>query len=202
MVPIWGIGRRPPGLPIPADEPYQPRFSGNMMFRRQAYDPHPGNRPCRPGVVLDQVENTLAEFGDQPFGEMGADALDQPGAQVLLDAVQRGRKRGPHERGLELEAVVTVVLPAPASVDVLAGLDGRGRAEDGDEVPVTPDLHAQDAEAAVGAVEGHALNQPGKGLAFGLGVDLGLHRAANRGSGLGKLVRCAIRVTTIGMAEI
>jgi hypothetical protein len=29
-------------------------------------------------------------------------------------------------------------------------------------------------------VEGHALDQPGQGFAFGFGVDLGLHGLANR----------------------
>ena len=101
--------------------------------------------------------------------------------------------RRPHERGLELEAVVTVVLPATAGMDILPGLDGRGGADDGDEVPVTPNLDAQDAEAAVRAVEGHALDQPGQGLAFGFGVDLVLHGSANRGSGVGDLEQVPVQ---------
>jgi hypothetical protein len=76
--------------------------------------------------------------------------------------------------------MVTIVLIATADMDVLPGLDGRGGTDDSDEVPVAANLDAQDPEAGVGAVEGHALDQPGQGFAFGFGVDLGLHGLANR----------------------
>ena len=64
---------------------------------------------------------------------------------------------------------VAVVDPAAAGLDELAGADrGRG-ADHGHQLPLAAHLDPQHAEAGLGAVEGHPLDQPGQGLALGRG---------------------------------
>ena len=43
-------------------------------------------------LLFDDLEHLLAEGPDQLLGEVRADALDHAGAEVLLDAFQRGRR--------------------------------------------------------------------------------------------------------------
>ena len=66
-------------------------------------------------LLLDQVEHRLAEGGDQLPGVHRADAADHAGAEVLLDALQRGRRGRLQEGGLELQAMGAVVDPDAAS---------------------------------------------------------------------------------------
>ncbi len=116
------------------------------------------------GAVLDDVEHPLAEGPYQLAGEVRADALHHTRAQVLLDAVQGARRDDPEGRGLELEPVLAVVDPSPLAFDVLAGGDGRRRADHSHQVPLTAHLHAQHAEAALPAVEGDPLDGAGEAL--------------------------------------
>ena len=116
------------------------------------------------GLLLDQVEHRVPERADQRAGIDRADAADHAGAQVLLDALQRGRLRGGDARGLELQAVVAVGGPPARGGDELAGADGRRMPHHGHEVALPARLHAQHAEAVLGVVVGHALDQAGQGL--------------------------------------
>ena len=101
------------------------------------------------GLVLDQVEHRLAERLHQPAGVDRADALDHAGAQVTLDALERGRRGGAQEGGLELQAVGAVVDPGARGLDELAGADrGRG-ADHRHQIPLAAHLDPQHAEAAV-----------------------------------------------------
>ena len=63
------------------------------------------------GLLLDDVEHGLAEGRDQLLGVHRADAADHAGAEILLDALQRGRRGRLQEGGLELQAVGAVVDP-------------------------------------------------------------------------------------------
>src|SRR6185295_15852081 len=65
----------------------------------------------------------------------------------------------------ELEAVLAVLLPLPAGLDVLAHMHLGRRAEHSDEVTVPAHLDPQYTEAGLGAVECHALNKTGQRLA-------------------------------------
>ena len=111
------------------------------------------------GLRLDDVEHLLAERLDHLLGVDRADAADHPGAEIFLDAVDRGRRRGAHEARLELLAVGAVVDPFARRGDPLAGGDHRGVADDGDQVAVAARLDAENAEAVLGVVERDALDE-------------------------------------------
>ena len=85
-----------------------------------------------------------------------------PGAEILLDAVDRRRRRGAHEARLELLAMGAVVDPFARRGDPLAGGDRGGVADDGDQFAMTARLDAQNAEAVLGVVEGDALDEAGQ----------------------------------------
>ena len=132
-----------------------------------ALGPDPGHLPQALGALLDGVEHALGERLDQLAGVDGADALDHAGAEIAFDALERGRRGGLEEGGLELEPVGPVVDPGAAGLDELAGADrGRG-ADHGHQLPLAADLDPQHAEAGLGAVEGDPLDQAGQGLALG-----------------------------------
>jgi hypothetical protein len=94
------------------------------------------------------------------------DALDHAGGEVLLDALGRGRRRRAQEICAKLYAVRSVVDPPSARLHELAGADGRSVADDRDQVAMAACLYPQNAEAALLVVEGDALDQAGKVLAF------------------------------------
>ncbi len=83
------------------------------------------------GLLLDDVEDLLAEGAHQLAGEMRADALDHARAQVLLDAFERRGRNDPQLLGLELKPVLAVVGPGAGALDVLTGRDAGRRADDG-----------------------------------------------------------------------
>ena len=114
------------------------------------------------GLGLDDVEHLLAERLDHLLGVDRADAADHAGAEILLDALDGGRRRGAHEARLELLAVGAVVDPFARGGDPLAGGDRRGVADDGDQFAMAARLDAQDAEAVLGIVEGDPLDQAGQ----------------------------------------
>jgi hypothetical protein len=121
------------------------------------------------GCLLDHVEHGLAEGLDQPLGVDGPDALDHARAEILLDALPRGRRGCPEERGLELQAVRAVVDPGAARLHELASADRRLGANDGHEVALATNLDPQHAKAVLRVVVGHPLDQPGERLALGCG---------------------------------
>ena len=120
---------------------------------------------AQPGrLLLDQLEHRRPERPHQLGGVDRADAADHAGAEVLLDAFQGGGRACPEERGLELQAVGAVVEPGAAHLQPLAGGDGGGVADDGHEVALAAHLDPQHAEARVGVVERHPLDQAGQSL--------------------------------------
>ena len=114
------------------------------------------------GLGLDDVEHLLAERLDHLLGVDRADAADHPGTEILLDAVDGGRRRGAHEARLELLAMGAVVDPFARRGDPLAGGDHGGVADDGDQIAVAARLDAQNAEAVLGVVERDALDKAGQ----------------------------------------
>ena len=93
--------------------------------------------------------------------------LIMPEAEVLLDALGRGRRRRAEKMGAKLYTVRPVVDPPPARLHELAGADGRSVADDRDQIAMAACLDPQHAEAALLVVEGDALDQAGEVLAFG-----------------------------------
>ena len=114
------------------------------------------------GRRLDDVEHLLAEGPHQLLGVDRADAADHAGAEILLDAVDRGRGRGAQEPRLELLAMGAVVDPVARRGDPLAGGDRRGVADDRDQIAMAARLDPQNAEAVLGVVEGDPLDQAGQ----------------------------------------
>jgi hypothetical protein len=119
------------------------------------------------GILLDGVEHRLGEGLDQLVGVDRANALDHARGEMLLDVLQRSRRGGAEERGLELQAVGAVVDPGAAGLDELAGADRGGGTDDGDQLALAADLDPEHAEAVLGAGVGDPLDQPGQGLALG-----------------------------------
>ena len=104
------------------------------------------------GLGLDDVEHLLAEGLDHLLGVDRTDAADHAGAEILLDAVDGGRRRGAHEARLELLTMGAVVDPFARRGDPFAGGDGGGVADDGDQIAMAARLDAQNAEAVLGVV--------------------------------------------------
>src|SRR5207248_5565324 len=116
------------------------------------------------GLLLAYLEYLLAESMDEFPGIDRADAADHAGAQVLLDALNRRRRRELEERGLELHAVDAVVHPGSARLDKLAGRNGRSMAEHGDQLPLAARLDAQHAKPVLVVVERDPLDEAGQDL--------------------------------------
>ena len=116
------------------------------------------------GLLLDQLEHGFPERPHQLPGVDRPDAADHAGAEIALDALERGGRARLQEAGAELQTMRAVIDPAAAELDELAGRD-RGRVPDhGDQVPLPARLYPQHAEAIVRIVERDPLDQPGQHL--------------------------------------
>ena len=94
---------------------------------------------------------------------------DHAGAEVVLDALRRGRHRRAQEAGLELEAMGAVVVPDAGRLNELTRRDRSGMTDDGDQVAMTTRLDAENAEPVLRIMEGHPLDQTGQYLPVGSG---------------------------------
>src|ERR1035441_482085 len=84
------------------------------------------------GLLLDDVKNLLAELLHQLPGVYGANALDHPAAQILLDALPGGGRGTVEHVGAELEAKLPVLDPASLGGHPLPGTDRSQGADHGD----------------------------------------------------------------------
>ena len=82
--------------------------------------------------------------------------------------------------GAKLLPVLAIDGPAAGGLDVLAGRDGRGFADDGSEVLASLELHPQHGEAALDVVERHALDDAGQRFRVGV-VSRRAHMALSSG---------------------
>ena len=114
------------------------------------------------GLRFDRVEHFLPKGPNQLLGVDGADTADHAGAEILLDAVDRGRRRGPQKSRFELLAMRAVVDPFARCRDPLAGGDRRRMADDGHQIPMAARLCPQNAETVLGVVEGNPLDEAGE----------------------------------------
>ena len=94
--------------------------------------------------------------------QVRADALDQPGAEVLLDALGGVRRRAAQLVGLELLAVLAVLHPGAGRLDVLAGRRRwpRSRPRSPGRAGRAPGRAAP--QTRFGVVEGDALDDAGQ----------------------------------------
>ena len=122
----------------------------------------PSTSRKRSGVVLDDIEDLVAERLNEPFGIDGADAADHAGGEVFLHALDRGRLRGLQELRPELQPMRAVILPGPARRHPFAGRDRRRMAKGGDEILLAAHFHAEHAKAVLLVVEGHPLHKAGE----------------------------------------
>ena len=151
---------------------------------------------AQPGrLLLDQIEHRRPERPHQLSGVDRADAADHARAEILLDALQRGRRARFQEGGLELQAMGAVVDPAAAHLHPLAGCDRGGVPDDGDQVALATCLDPQHAEAAVGVVERHPLDQPSQRLHWQGAVS----RGRREGGGMGQ---CNLLRRGVGLVDL
>ena len=110
--------------------------------------------------AFDDVEDGLAEGCDQPAGKVRPNTLGSCRSQ---DSGGCPRSRtGYHlqKAGAELQPVLAILLPLPARLDALAGMDLGGGPQHRHEVLVAAHVNAQDAKAGLGAMERDALDKP------------------------------------------
>jgi hypothetical protein len=112
-------------------------------------------------VGVDDLEGPLLVDFDNPARQDRANALDHAAGQVLLDALDGGRRHGAKDLGLELLPVFLVDGPAPLRLQPLAGADFRQRADHGHQFAVSARLEAQHAETGFVVVERDAFDEAG-----------------------------------------
>ena len=156
--------RRADAMAVQEDHDFPHRFllgprgkDAGGAHRADALDlPQPVRR------CLDDVEYLLAKRADQFLGVNRADTADHAGCEVFLDAAGGGRRRRAQKPRLELLAMGAVVDPFARRRDPLAGGDRRRVAHHRDGVAMSAGFRPQHAEAVLGIVIGHALNEPGQ----------------------------------------
>ena len=128
-----------------------------MRLARTGANPGHLTKPIRLG--LDDVEHLLPERLHHLLGVDWANAADHSGAEVFLDAIDRGRGGRAHEARLELLAMGVVVNPFARSSDPFAGSDRGGMADDRDQIAMAARLDPENAEATLGIVEGDTFDK-------------------------------------------
>src|SRR5262249_55039765 len=113
-------------------------------------------------AFVNDGQGALAENLDDFPREVRADPLDQTGAEVFDDAFAGVRRRGAQLGGAELFAVVAVLHPGAARLDVLAGNDPGQGAHAPHLDALARHLDAQHREARIGIVKGDALDHAGQ----------------------------------------
>ena len=84
-------------------------------------------------ALVDDLQGAVAEDLDDLAGVVRADALDQAGAEVLLDALDGVRRRVRSSSALNCRPWSRSWTQAPVGLDVLAGDDAGEVADDGDD---------------------------------------------------------------------
>ena len=132
------------------------------VMRLARTGPMPVTSRSRSGAASIVSNTLLAEGLDELLRVDGSDAGDHAGAEVLLDAVDRRRRRRLEEPGAELQSMGAVVDPLAAGGDPFACRD-RGRlADHRHQVALTARLRPENAEAVLFVVEGDPLDEAGQ----------------------------------------
>ena len=112
------------------------------------------------GLGLDDVEHLLAECLDHLLGVDRTNAADHAGTEILLDAIDRSRRRRAHEARLELLTMGAVINPFARRRDPLTGGDGGSMSDDGYQIAMAARFDPQNAEAVLAVVVSNSFDQP------------------------------------------
>ena len=140
----------------------------DLLLRPGNYDPRRSDRANSIHLAqaircgLDEIEDRLAECLDELLGVHRANPADRPGREIRLDAFEGCRRRRAEKARAELDPVGAVVDPVSTGRDPLARRDGSRGADDRHQVPVSPRLHAEDAESGLLIMKGHAFHETGQ----------------------------------------
>src|SRR5947207_2858962 len=124
-----------------------------------------GHAPQPARVVLDDLEDRIAEGRDELFRVYRPNTPDHPRAEIFLDRCRARRRRGLQEGGPELQTVGTVIGPAAAGLHEFAGRNQRRVADDRDRLAAAARLDPQHAEAGLPAMKHDPFDEPGENLA-------------------------------------
>src|SRR5262249_22251225 len=131
----------------------------------------------------------LAKGANEFFGVDRSHAPDHAGREVFFDAVGRSWRRCAQEARLELLAMGAVIDPFARGRDPLAGGNGCGIANHGQDVTIPTSPGAQNAKAVLGVVVGYSLDEACQHLAVGwFGLDIHEPRCSVRRVALARAV--------------
>ena len=99
---------------------------GNARHLQQAF-----------GFVLDDLEGGFSEIAHDAFGQLWANALDHPGAEITFHPRNCRRQHLFANFGLELLAMLWVVVPDPLYAQVFTGNEFWQVADYGDQTVKT-----------------------------------------------------------------
>jgi hypothetical protein len=108
---------------------------------------------------LDDVKDLFTKGAHELFGIDRSHASNHARGQVFLDAIGRGRRRGPQKPRFELLPVGAVVDPIARSRDPLTGGNACGMADHGHDITMTTRPGAQNAKTVLGIVIRYALDE-------------------------------------------
>ena len=116
--------------------------------------PMPDTSRSRSGVASIMSNTFSPKARTQLFGIDWTNAADHPGGEIFLDSLHRSRGRGAQEPRFELLSVGAIVDPSAGGRDPLASRNGRGMANNGYDVTMSPRPGAENAKTIVGVVVG------------------------------------------------
>ena len=176
--PVWILGHDLDGVgAIGLEDPHRSRGADTVAVQKDHDFPNgllfgPGGenagRANRPDTVdlaqpirsgLYDFEHLLAKGANEFFGVDRPHAADHAGREVFFDAVGRSWWRCAQEPRLELLTMGAVVDPFAGGRDPLAGGNGCGIANHGDDVTMPARPGAQNAKTILGVVVGYSLDQ-------------------------------------------
>ena len=108
--------------------------------------------------LLNDVEHGFPKRPDQFPGKVGTDPFNHPGAQVFFNTFQRTRWDDSKLLCPELQPVLTIVLPAALTFDILACSDNGGGPHHGHQITLATNLDPQHAKSTLLTVESDALH--------------------------------------------
>ena len=108
--------------------------------------------------LFDDLQRFQPEFAHDAFGRHRADALDQPAAQVFLQAGDGGGQDRADRFSLELPAILGMRHPRAAQLDRLADIDAEHVADDRDRIARAVRRQLRDGVAVFFVVEGDAFD--------------------------------------------
>ena len=115
-------------------------------------------------LLVDDLQGVRAELAHDALGRHRPDPLDQPTAQVFLDARGGGGQHGCVALDLELAAMLSVHGPVPLQPHVLADADPQHVPDGSDFVVLAVGNQFGDGVAGLFVVEGQALDDAFKSL--------------------------------------